>query len=153
NPDAQFAHNFVAMKQAGLKRGAYQFFRASADPEAQAELLVKAVRRLGSADLPLVADVETDDGQTPEDVQPRLKRWVRRVERRTRIRPMIYPSPSMSAKLGTKFGEYDLWVAHYAVDCPTVPEGWRRWTFWQHSSTGKVPGIAGRVDLDRFAGT
>ena len=27
------------------------------------------------------------------------------------------------------------------------------WTLWQHSSTGSVPGIAGKVDLDRFNGS
>jgi lysozyme len=151
--DELFPHNFVAMKRAGVRRGAYQYFRASADPEAQAELMVKAVARLGGADLPLVVDVETDDGQKAEELQARLRRWLRRVERRTRRKPMVYTSPSMSQKLGARFGDYSLWIAHYQVDCPTVPEGWRRWTFWQHSSTGKVPGIAGRVDLDHFAGS
>jgi GH25 family lysozyme M1 (1,4-beta-N-acetylmuramidase) len=27
------------------------------------------------------------------------------------------------------------------------------WTFWQHSSTGTVPGVSGAVDLDRFNGS
>jgi GH25 family lysozyme M1 (1,4-beta-N-acetylmuramidase) len=39
------------------------------------------------------------------------------------------------------------------VGCPTIPEGWRRWAFWQHSSKGQLPGIDGPVDLDHFAGT
>ena len=39
---------------------------------------------------------------------------------------------------------------------PAVPAGgWggNGWTFWQHSSTGTVPGISGAVDLDRFNGS
>jgi lysozyme len=150
--DARFAENFVQMKHAGVRRGAYQFFRASASPEAQADLLVTTVRRLGRPDLPLVADVETDDGASPEELRDRLGRWLKRVERRTRRRPIIYTSPSMSERLGEGFGHYDLWVAHYQVDCPTLPAGWRRWTFWQHSSSGAVAGVAGPVDLNHFAG-
>ena len=151
--DERFAANFAAMKKAGVVRGAYQFFRAGADARAQADLAIAAVRKLGRADLPLVADVETDDGEELDVVRARLAKWLARVERRTRVRPMIYTSPSMGRKLGDQFGAWRLWVAHYDVECPAVPDGWKRWHFWQHSSTGKVAGIAGRVDLDHFAGT
>jgi lysozyme len=151
--DERFAENYAAMRRAGIRRGAYQHFRASVDPEAQAELLVAAVRRAGRADLPLVADVETDDGMSAEEVRARLGRWLRRVERRTRRRPIVYTSPSMSETLGGAFGAYHLWVAHYEVDCPRLVDGWQRWAFWQRSSSGRVPGIAGDVDLDSFAGT
>jgi lysozyme len=151
--DERFAENFAAMKKAGVRRGAYQFFRAALDPIAQADLLVDTVRKLGAADLPLVADVETADGMAPEVVRESLRRWLRRVERRTRRRPIIYTSPSMGETLAGAFADHVLWVAHYEVDCPTLPPGWQRWTFWQHSSTGRVAGVAGPVDLDVFAGT
>jgi GH25 family lysozyme M1 (1,4-beta-N-acetylmuramidase) len=29
---------------------------------------------------------------------------------------------------------------------------WPMWTFWQHSHTGRVPGITGNVDLNLFNG-
>jgi hypothetical protein len=49
-----------------------------------------------------------------------------------------------------------MWVAHWATGpAPIVPaENWggSGWTFWQYSSSGAVPGITGRVDLDRFNG-
>ena len=51
---------------------------------------------------------------------------------------------------------YPLWIAHWtSAGAPAVPAGnWAGsgWTFWQHSSTGTVPGISGAVDLDRFNG-
>ncbi|HZS37153.1 MAG TPA: GH25 family lysozyme [Polyangia bacterium] len=151
--DDRFAANFAAMRRAGVRRGAYQFFRAGADARAQADLAISTVKRLGGADLPLVADVETDDGEKLEVLAARLTAWLRRVERRTGARPIIYTSPSMGRKLDAKFGAWRLWIAHYEVECPTLPDAWKRWHFWQHSSTGKVDGIAGRVDLDLFAGT
>ena len=150
--DDSFARNYKEMKRTGIRRGAYQYFRASADPEGQADLLLGTLRRLGRPDLPLVADVETDDGMTPEEVRGRLARWIRRIQHRTRRRPIIYTSPSMSATVGTLFGAHHLWVAHYQVECPKLPAGWDRWTFWQHSSAGRVAGIEGDVDLDFFAG-
>jgi lysozyme len=151
--DQRFPDNYAAMKRAGLHRGAYQFFRASVDPKAQADLLLATVRPLGLPDLPLVADVETADGMPPEEVRARLGKWLAHVEKRTRRRPIVYTSPAMGEVLGGEFGAHPLWVAHYQVDCPTVPVGWERWTFWQHSSDGRVPGVSGPVDLNRFAGS
>jgi lysozyme len=151
--DQSFAKNYRAMKRAGVRRGVYQHFRASVSPKKQAELLVAAIRRTGRPDLPVVADVETDDGMPPDEVRARLKKWLRLVELRTRRRPIIYTSPSMSPTLGRGFGAYHLWVAHYDVACPRAVDGWRRWSLWQRSSTGRVSGINGNVDLDTFAGT
>ncbi|MGZ3408433.1 MAG: glycoside hydrolase family 25 protein, partial [Polyangia bacterium] len=153
--DERFAGNLAGMRHAGVRRGAYQYFRAGADPIAQADLAIRAVRRAGGVDLPLVADVETDDGQTPEVVQERLIAWIARVDRRTGRRPIVYTSPSAGTRLlGGRFGDLLLWIAHYETDCPALPDGgWERWTFWQHSQTGRIDGIAGNVDLDDFAGT
>lgn len=51
-----------------------------------------------------------------------------------------------------------LWVAAWGNndDIPQSNETpgsdeWPFWAFWQYSSTGSIPGIAGRVDLDLFA--
>ena len=50
-----------------------------------------------------------------------------------------------------------LWIAHWTTQSdPIVPGGaWgaNGWTFWQYTSSGVVPGIAGRVDLNRFNGS
>jgi GH25 family lysozyme M1 (1,4-beta-N-acetylmuramidase) len=53
---------------------------------------------------------------------------------------------------------YDvLWIAHWTTaGQPTLPAaGWGAagWTFWQYTSSGTVPGMAGSVDLDRYNGT
>lgn len=52
------------------------------------------------------------------------------------------------------FGDRDpLWVAHYGVDRPNLPDGWEDWTFWQTTSTGRVAGIDGDTDLNLYRGT
>jgi lysozyme len=151
--DERFERNWAASRRVGVQRGAYQYFRASTDGRKQAEIFVRAVKRNGRTDLPLVADVETDDGQPPEVLRKQLKRWLKHVEKRMHHRPYIYMSPSMGQVLGRHFRRYQLWLAHYETDCPRVPDGWRRWIFWQHSNKGRVDGISGDVDLDQFAGS
>ncbi|TMA84014.1 MAG: hypothetical protein E6J77_13305 [Deltaproteobacteria bacterium] len=44
-------------------------------------------------------------------------------------------------------------MAHYDVPAPAVPVAWSRWTFWQHTSRGRVSGVQGMVDCDWFAGS
>ena len=50
------------------------------------------------------------------------------------------------------FSECPLWIAHWEVAQPIVPETWsakgKSWEWWQHSSKGQVDGIQGPVDLD-----
>jgi hypothetical protein len=75
---------------------------------------------------------------------------------------MIYSSPTFWKKyLGdtTIFADQGygvFWVAHWLVAGPTMPaNNWsnRGWTFWQYDNCGRVPGIGGCVDLDRYNGT
>src|SRR6185312_12719295 len=80
--DDRFRENWKATRHAHVRRGAYQYFRASEDGKQQADFALKMLRHAGHADLPLVADVETDDGQPREVVQAELQKWLARVEKR-----------------------------------------------------------------------
>jgi lysozyme len=156
HPDSQFARNWPAMKAAGLIRGAYQFFRASVDPTAQANLLLSMLEAAGGlkpGDLPPVLDVETVDGQSNATVVARMRTWLARVEQAIGRKPLIYTAAMMSTVLADHFSSYPLWVANYTTQCPLMPSGWTDWKFWQKSSTGSVAGITGNVDLDVFNGT
>jgi lysozyme len=54
----------------------------------------------------------------------------------------------------TRFEDYFLWIADYGPRAaPRLPAGRTTYEIWQFSQTGSVPGIAGRVDLDRFGGS
>ena len=77
NPDPTFAANWSGIKAAGMVRGVYQFFRASVDPTAQANLLARApIGTLESGDLPPVADVEVMDGESGATLVANLATWV-----------------------------------------------------------------------------
>jgi len=157
NADQLFSRNWPGPKDAGLLRGAYHFFRPSADPRIQANNFLQTVRELSPGDLPPVLDVEVLDNQPPAKVLDDLQCWLEAVELALRRKPILYTGPSFwRSALGnsTRFASYPLWIAHYTqASEPSLPGGWKSWTFWQHSDHGRVSGAAGPIDLNRFHGS
>ena len=49
------------------------------------------------------------------------------------------------------FEDYPFWIRSVAAE-PQERYSSRRWTFWQWTTTGRVPGIRGDVDRNVFAG-
>jgi lysozyme len=151
--DSCFNQNWQGMQQAGIIRGAYHFFLAADDPAQQAEFFIRTVRSLGPNDLPPVIDVEAGSGVN-SNLAASVQTWLTTVEQGLGRRPIIYTAPSYwNENLTGGFGDYALWVAEYGVSSPKAVNGWSNWTFWQYSSTGKVNGVNGPVDLDEFNGT
>jgi lysozyme len=151
--DPQFHSNWQLMKNAGIIRGAYHFYVASEDPAEQATFFANAVGSLESGDLPPVLDVEAGSG-TSSSLVSDVQTWLSAVEQRLGVTPMIYTAPSYwNEYMNANFGKYPLWVAEYGVTTPKSVKGWSGWTFWQHSQSGTVSGIAGTVDLDYYNGS
>jgi lysozyme len=152
--DPRFAANWPAMAAAGLVRGAYHFGRPGADAARQADFLFDTVRP-ARGDLPLVLDLEKDDGLPPADVRAWTEAFVARLRDRMDRPPIIYAGLYFWRD---KAGDGDalgcpLWLAAY-VDDPTqyVPRTWDHWSFWQYTSKGSVPGVRGHVDRDAWHG-
>jgi GH25 family lysozyme M1 (1,4-beta-N-acetylmuramidase) len=157
--DPQFANNWRNAQNAGVYVGAYQFFRPNQDAIAQADLMVNQLNAVGfnGNHLPPVIDVEVTGGVSSATVISRVNQWLQRVQSRTGRLPALYTSPGFWGGIGNPSPNpvpY-LWVAHWGVSCPNVPNvsySWRlRW--WQYSATGRVSGISGDVDLDLYNGS
>jgi lysozyme len=156
NPDDQFTANWEGMKSAGVVRGAYQYFRASVDPTAQANLVISKLQAAGgfeAGDLPVTMDLETADGESATTISANMMTWLAAVEASTGVKPMIYTSIGTIPVSGTAFAGYPLWVANWGVSCPSLPSGWSTWKFWQNADNGTVSGISGGVDTDEFNGS
>ncbi|HZV00496.1 MAG TPA: GH25 family lysozyme [Planctomycetota bacterium] len=152
--DATFARNWAGMKQAGLVRGVYQFFRASQDPVKQADYLLSQVGKFGADDLPPFLDMETKDGESGSVVASRMAQWIAHVKAKTGLTPIVYVTKSFWESIGNPPAEGCLlWVANWGVKAPKIPTRWSDWTFWQYTSTGHVPGIGSNVDLSYFKGS
>jgi GH25 family lysozyme M1 (1,4-beta-N-acetylmuramidase) len=165
-PDPLFAANRANAKAAGIRVGAYHRGFASgatraearADARAEADVFLAQVGTLVSGELVPVLDVETPfTGLNPKRLAAWIRAWVKRVNKRLGRKPMIYTSATSWGATGDtrEFAKakYPLWVAHWKVSRPTVPaRNWARrgYSVWQYTSSGSVPGISGRVDLDRL---
>jgi lysozyme len=151
--DAMFATNWAEARRAGVVRGAYQFFRPDQSVAAQADLMIAAMRGRDRDDLPPVIDLEVDGGLAAPVVAERAQAWIDRVRDKLGVEPIVYTGGDLWRNGGGEpLGAQPLWLAHYTQGCPTLPAPWARWTFWQHTDRGAVPGIDGPVDLDLFAG-
>ena len=150
--DPHFQRNWANAREAGVIRGAYHYYRPQTHSAVQARHFLRRVN-LGKSDLPPVLDVEATDGVSNETLRRGVRNWLRIVEEETGKRPILYVSRRFAPRLNGDFGDYSLWIADYRGVGPSVPGGWRRWTFWQHSERGRVDGIAPRVDRNWFRGT
>jgi lysozyme len=148
---------------AGLTVGSYHFANPSAAPGDAAAEAAWFVRNatIASGDLRPVLDLEVANGLPATALSAWAQTWLAAVERATGVKPLIYTTPrfwirSMANADWFARNGYALWLAHWTTAAePFVPAatwGGEGWVLWQTSSAGSVPGIAGRVDLDRFAG-
>ena len=148
--DEKYAVNMRNALAANIPRGAYHFFNGNKSGKLQAANFVKNVY-LKKGDLPPVLDVEQANGASVSDMQARIADWLNLVEKRFKVRPIIYSNISFYNKyLAGRFDDYPLWVAHYLEK--NKPRIQRKWSFWQHNETGRISGIATTVDFNVFNG-
>src|SRR5205823_4117159 len=97
------------------------------------------------------------NGQTSSALLAELQTVLQTIQTKTGHMPMLYVGPGFWNNLnaGNTFSSYPLWNAQWVTSCPTLPNGFTNWVFWQNTSTGTVNGggTAGSVDLDYFNGT
>ncbi len=152
--DDYFSSNWEQARDAGIIRGAYQYFHPGTDGVTQAERLLEHMGALEDGDLPPVLDIETTDGVSQSTATAAIQDWMDTVEAEIGRKPIIYTSIYYWGLVSGSddFADYPLWVANWGVSCPDIPDQWSRWDFWQTGDTGSVAGISGYVDTDVFNG-
>ncbi|HXG79785.1 MAG TPA: GH25 family lysozyme [Methyloceanibacter sp.] len=157
--DPKFAENWEAAKRAGIARGAYHFMYWCRPAHEQALWFMLNVPPDADA-LPPVLDVEWNhQSKTCPKTIPRdkalakIKVLLEAMQAYTGKRPIIYTDPKFHREvLEGEFREYHFWLRSVAATPETVYRG-RNWAFWQFTTTGRVPGVAGPVDRNSFNGT
>ena len=150
--DPMFKSNFHESREHGFTRGAYHFWSNKSSGREQAEHFIRNVK-LAEGDLPPVLDVENKPkAQTKEEFQESVLTWLRLVEQRYKVKPIIYTYYKFKMQYleDSVFNEYPYWIAHYYVD---KVEYKGEWKFWQHTDCGKLPGIKGYVDFNIYNGS
>ncbi|MEY3015222.1 MAG: hypothetical protein RIT45_3957 [Pseudomonadota bacterium] len=153
--DTKFAYNWKRCHEVGLRCGVYQYFEPDVDPVAQANLMLQMMGTLKPGDLPPVIDVESKGSATPAQLAAAVGKWIAHVQAKTGRVPMIYTGAYFWEDYvkSSAFVNNPLWHAQYCTNCcPKIADPWKKWFFWQYSSTGKVDGINGNVDTNRWNG-
>ncbi|MBN2630253.1 MAG: glycoside hydrolase family 25 protein [Rhodobacteraceae bacterium] len=157
--DPAFKANWRAARAAGVPVGAYHFWYHCRPAAEQARWFIRHVPRSPDA-LPPVLDMEwTPFSPTctlrpaPETIRREAKIFLDALEAHYGQRPIIYSAPDFfDANQMWRLGNYDFWLRSVAAHPRDVYAG-RHWTFWQYTGTGLVPGVAGKADINVFAGS
>lgn len=157
--DSKFLDNWYAAKKAGVARGAYHFIYWCRPASEQALWFMLNVPQDPDA-LPPVLDLEwnthskTCPGKVSRDLAlKKIKILLDAMEAHTGKHPIIYTDPTFFRDvLQGEFRSYHFWLRSVAAE-PDDVYGRRSWAFWQFTTTGKVPGIDGKVDRNIYNGT
>ena len=150
--DSIFHSNWMEVKRAGMKRGAYHFFRPGISARAQARNFMRHVS-LEEGDLPPVLDVEVRDGVVPDRLVDSVRLWLDLVQEKLAMQPVLYSNLKFYDEyLSGHFADTPLWIARYYHQEPFLA-GEKDWHFWQYGNRGRLAGIEGYVDFNVFNGT
>jgi lysozyme len=154
--DPRFYENWRGATENGLLVSAYHVVKPKQSADSQIDRLFEVLEDRTS-DLPLVLDVELTDDKDAATITRVVKECADEIEKRDGRKPIIYTgswfwTPNVHHTLD--WDVHDLWIAHYGVSKPTLPDDWSEWHFWQHSETGSVKGVSSHnTDLDWFNGS
>ena len=157
--DPNFRKNWEGARKAGVPRSAYHFVYWCRPAHEQAIWFKKNVPQDPDA-LPPVLDVEWNGESVncPRKV-PRQQALamidvlLREMEAHTGKRPINYTDITFHQEiLEGEFNDYPYWIRSTAAE-PHHRYNDRRWTFWQFTTTGRVPGVSGDIDRNAFYGT
>lgn len=153
--DGKRYNYWQGMKDAGILRMAYHVVA----PERPKEQINKFIDILQGdvGELPPVLDVELDRGQSKETITECVRHAVVEIQARLHTTPIIYTRKYFVRDHLNRHPVIEacpLWVANYTTAAsPAMPVGWKTWTFWQYTESGRLPGVKEAVDLNRFNGT
>ena len=150
--DDTFQWNFAHAAGEGVVPGAYHFYRLGVSGEAQARLFIEVVP-VEKWSLPPAVDLEfsgynRSHTQDVADFQRDFGRFCQLLSEQYHRAPVLYVTADFRARYLASAPVRQLWVRNLFF-APAE----KNWTFWQFTNRGRVPGIAGFVDLNVFNGS
>lgn len=164
--DDRFNANYTGSYNAGLIRGAYHFARPNSSNGATQANYFASNGGAWSRDnktLPGVLDIEGNPsgascyGLSTTQMRTWVNDFYNTYKARTGRDVVIYTTASWwNSCTGNWTGmaaKSPLWVAHWGTTSPNIPAGFPTYTIWQYTATGRVSGVAGDVDRNKFNGS
>lgn len=150
--DAMLESNYAKAKAAGLNIGFYYYLTARTTQEAaaQAANFADILQDKDTDSLPAM-DFESFGNLNYQEVNEIALTFMETLAQATGKTPIIYSDLYNARDLfDEQLAAYPLWIAEYGASTPGDPGKWDSWVGFQYSSSGSVPGIDGRVDMDKF---
>ncbi len=150
--DKDWRANYRKAKAAGLKVGLYHYVTARSQDQAreQAEFFAGLMEGLDMDCRPAM-DFESFGDMSKEQINQAALAYVTRLERLCGGKPAVYSNSWTAAHVfDQRLADYPLWIAEYGPDQPRERGPWKACAGFQYTSQGRVQGIQGNVDLDRF---
>lgn len=152
--DNTYQKNVNEAKRHGMKVGSYHFFRANTSAREQFNNFKRNFDPQKQDLLPVV-DVEVmPGGMSKSKFDSCLQELLNLMEKEYGKKPMIYTGKNFYNKHfhGTSFASnYKFWIATYADEQPVLNSN-DDYLIWQYSAKGRVKGIKGHVDMNKFVG-
>lgn len=151
--DPYFRTNYENAKAQGLKIGFYHFVRAKNEEEAVREaIFFHSVISGTSPDCRLAMDFEIFDGLGAQRINQISFAFLQKLEELTQKECVVYSDEYNARTIFSRelANAYPLWIAEYGVSVPTSTGNWDEWIGFQYSDKGRIDGINGNVDLDKF---
>lgn len=148
--DQYFESNYAGATSEGIKVGAYHYSyatdAAAASDEADLCLHILNGRHL---DYPVAYDVEdpSQDGVDPDTLGQIVQTFCSKLQQ-AGYQVVVYSYVNFyNAHLTSPaVSQYDTWIANYTQN--SSPNFSGKYTMWQYTSSGSVPGISGACDMD-----
>lgn len=150
--DEKFERNYEEAKKHGLKVGAYHYVTARNEEQArqQAKFFVSLVCNK-KIDCKLAMDFESFPDLKKSEVNKIGVAFLKEVERLSGKKAIVYSDTyNASSVFEGEITKYPLWVAQYGVEEPQENGNWESWEGFQYTDRGRVSGIQGNVDRDRY---
>lgn len=155
--DPMFRRYWAETRAAGIPRGAYHYFYFCRSGAHQAAWFISHVPRERGA-LPPVIDLEWTASRTcprrppANEVLREAKIFKDILHRHYGQRPIIYTTVDFYRDNNLRTWPEEFWLRSVAGH-PNVVYPKQRWSFWQYTGTGTVPGARGNIDLNTFGGS
>lgn len=143
--DPYFAKNVAGAQAAGIRTGVYIYsYATTVEAAAQEAQLVLQWIEPYSINFPVAFDIE-DSTQKGLDANTctAIANTFCTIISQAGYTPLLYTYTNFYKTHFTSALVADKWIAQYADHNDIAG-----WTIWQYSSSGAVPGIAGRVDMN-----
>lgn len=150
--DSYFKINYNNAKANGLKVGFYHFLTARNVEEAikEAEFFSSVISNT-NPDCKLAMDFEVFGNLTVSEINNISKAFLEKVKEITGKEVILYSDEYSANNIFSKelAQNYPLWIAQYDVESPSKTN-WEYWDGFQYTSTGKILGVNGYIDRDKF---